>query len=152
MSMLNSFYHVAPRLFALSIFILASAPSLAKSSNEAKMNLIVASKRFAITLADNEAARAFRQMLPLVIKMEDLNANEKHALLSKTLPSKSSNPKHINAGDIMLYGSKTLVIFYKSFATQYAYTKLGQIDDPSQLESALGSGDVAVSFQKNGDD
>ena len=47
----------------------------------------------------------------------------------------------------MLYGSKTLVLFYQSFSTSYNYTKLGTIDDATVLTTALGSGNVVVTFE-----
>jgi hypothetical protein len=44
----------------------------------------------------------------------------------------------MQTGDSMLYGSSTLVLFYKSCPTTYSYTKIGQVDAPAGLEVALG--------------
>jgi hypothetical protein len=78
-------------------------------SEESRMWMNVGERRFAITLADTEAARAFAAMLPLMIDMTDLNSNEKHAALPKSLPGDASRPGTIRNGDLMLYGSRTLV-------------------------------------------
>nr|WP_303396369.1 MULTISPECIES: cyclophilin-like fold protein [unclassified Siphonobacter] len=53
----------------------------------------------------------------------------------------------IQMGDLMLYGSYTLVLFYEYFRTSYAYTRLGKIDHPAALAAALESGDISISFQ-----
>ena len=50
------------------------------------MWMTVGERRFAVTLADNAAARAFAAQLPLTLDMSELNGNEKHADLPKTLP------------------------------------------------------------------
>jgi hypothetical protein len=109
----------------------------------------VNSKTFRATLLDNNSAKAFREMLPLTIEMVELNGNEKYFDLSKNIPTNSSNSGTIKNGDLMLYGSKTLVLFYETFSTPYSYTKLGAVEDASGLASALGSGNVTVTFESN---
>jgi hypothetical protein len=47
----------------------------------------------------------------------------------------------------MMYGSNTLVLFYKSFTATYSYTNIGRLDDPAGLEAALGSGNADVTFE-----
>jgi len=106
----------------------------------------VGDKAFAATLSDNPTAAAFAKLLPLSITMSELNRNEKFATLSATVPVRASTPASIRTGDLMLYGSNTLVLFYKSFRTSYSYTVIGRIDEPAGLEGALGAGDVDVMF------
>jgi hypothetical protein len=109
----------------------------------------VGERRFPITLADNAASRAFAAQLPLALKMPDLNGNEKHAKLPKALPQTEMNPATIRAGDLMLWGKDTLVIFYESFKTPYSYTRLGAVEDSSALTQALGRGEVSARFSKD---
>lgn len=112
-----------------------------------KIKIKVNSQTFSATLADNKSAQAFKEMLPLTLKMADHLRNEKHTDLSKSLPTNSSNPQTVQKGDLMLFGSRTLVLFYKTFATSYSYTRLGKVDDAAGFASALGSGSVTVTFE-----
>lgn len=113
-----------------------------------KIKITVNSLIFTATLLDNNSAKAFKEMLPLTINMVELNNNEKYFDLPISLPTNSSNPQAINSGDLMLYGSKTLVLFYKTFSTAYSYTRLGKIDDTTGLATALGSGNVTITINK----
>jgi hypothetical protein len=112
-----------------------------------KMKIKVGSHTFTATLYDNASAAAFKAMLPMTVNMVELNRNEKYVDLSKDLPVNASNPGTILAGDLMLYGANTLVLFYKTFSTSYSYTKLGRIDDPARIVEALDSGNVKVTFE-----
>ena len=111
-----------------------------------KLNITIGANTFTATLYNNPTVTAFKTRLPLTIKMTELNGNEKYFDLPDNLPAKASNPGTIQTGDLMLYGSNTLVLFYKSFSTSYNYTRLARIDNPSGLAAALGSGNITVKF------
>ena len=98
---------------------------------------------YTLKLEDNETVKSFINLLPQEFKMTELNGNEKYIYLDTTLPTNSSNPKHINAGDVMLYGNNCLVVFYKSFDATYSYTKIGHIDDLNDL----GSSNITIKFE-----
>jgi hypothetical protein len=102
--------------------------------------------RFAVTLEDNPTARAFAQLLPLTLDMPDLNGNEKHVRLARDLPANAVRPGTIQTGDVMLYGDNTLVVFYKTFASSYSYTRIGRVSDVTGLAQALGVGEQRIGF------
>lgn len=112
-----------------------------------KLKVTIGSSVFFGTLQDNSTTTAFKAMLPMTLNMMELNRNEKYAELSRDLPTNASNPGTIKTGDLMFYGSNTLVLFYKTFSTSYSYTKLGRIDDVKGLADAVGSGNVTVIFE-----
>ena len=113
------------------------------------MWMTIGEHRFAISLIDNAAARGFVTLLPLTLDMNDLNSNEKYASLPEALPANASAPGTIRNGDLMLYGADTLVVFYLTFQSSYSYTRLGRVDDPSDLAQALGPRGVRVLFSKD---
>ena len=67
---------------------------------------------FTATLQDTPAARAFLERLPMTVSMAELNGNEKYFYMPDSLPTNSHRPGNIHAGDLMLYGSDCLVVFY----------------------------------------
>ena len=108
--------------------------------------LAIGDASFIIALADNEATRELARRLPLRLEMAELNGNEKYANLGSPLPAKAENVRRIEAGDMMLWGSDCLVVFYKSFDTPYSYTRIGHIADAKGLAKAVGKGNVHVSI------
>lgn len=111
------------------------------------LRISIGATSFNATLDDNATVAAFKALLPITVKMSELNGNEKYYYLPNNLPTASSNPDTIRTGDLMLYGSSCLVLFYETFSTSYSYTRLGRVDNPSGLASALGSGSVNVTFE-----
>jgi hypothetical protein len=111
--------------------------------------MTVGERRMAVALADTEAARAFAARLPMTLDMTDLNGNEKKFNLPERLPASASRPGTIRNGDLMLYGAKTVVLFYLTFDSPYSYTRLGRVDDPNGLAQALGQGSARVRFSRD---
>lgn len=117
------------------------------NTDSMRLKIAVGTNTFNATLYNNATVTAFKTRLPLTLNMTELNGNEKYFDLPSGLPAHASNLGTIQAGDVMLYGSNTLVLFYKSFSTSYNYTRLARIDNPSGLVPALGSGNVTVKFE-----
>lgn len=112
------------------------------------ISIRVNGESYLMSVDSGKAGQEFATSTPFELEMLDLNNNEKYYTGSDTLPVKNYKPEHINAGDVMLYGDNTIVIFYKSFDTQYEYTRLGRIVSPESLESVMGNGKVTVEFFK----
>lgn len=112
-----------------------------------KLNIRIGTSAFTLTLEDNAAAKAFKKLLPMTLNMSELNGNEKYFNLKTDLPSAASRPGTIRTGDLMLFGSNTLVLFYETFSSSYSYTRIGKVDNSSELAHVLGSGNVTVLFE-----
>lgn len=125
----------------------ASEPPAAEEENALAIEIIIGEQAFSAALYENETADAFLRLLPMTLDMNELNGNEKYCNLSEELPTNASRPAKIHTGDLMLYGSGCLVLFYEDFETSYSYTPIGRIDDPDGLSAALGSGNVRVTFR-----
>lgn len=112
-----------------------------------KIEILVSGKTFTVELFDTEVAQALADCLPMEVTMEELNGNEKYVYLTTALPVAEEKPKCIHAGDLMLFGSKCLVLFYQDFPTSYGYTPLGRVTDTQQLADSLGNRDISVTFR-----
>ncbi|MBR2543886.1 hypothetical protein IKG10_02430 [Candidatus Saccharibacteria bacterium] len=108
-----------------------------------KVYIDINNETFEMDLEDNSTVSALVKMLPLNLSMSDLNGNEKYAYFDKPLPTSTYSPKHIEAGDVMLFGDNCLVIFYESFDTNYDYSKIGRINNMPNL----GDGNISISIR-----
>lgn len=106
------------------------------------IKVTINNKEYIAQIENNETAQAFINHLPEEFNMSELNGNEKYIYMGYTLPTNHTSVKHIEAGDIMLYGNNCLVIFYKSFDTPYSYTKIGHITNLPNL----GQDDITAKF------
>ena len=108
------------------------------------LKVIISDKTYTLNLENNKTVEEFIDILPQTFNMSELNGNEKYVYMDNSLTTNSYNPKHIEKGDVMLFGDNCLVIFYKSFDTSYSYTKIGHIDNLDNL----GNGSITAKFEK----
>ena len=111
-----------------------------------KISMNINDTLFTATLENNEMTKEFIRRLPMRVETLELNGNEKYYYFEEDLPSNSSRVGRIETGDIMLYGTDCLVIFYESFSTSYSYTRIGKIDNLDGLENVLGPGSIQISI------
>lgn len=110
------------------------------------MVLTISGVRYTAVMEDNAAAKAFAAMLPVTLEMEELNGNEKYHYLDAGLPVETVRPDTVHEGDLMLWGTSCVVLFYETFRSSYSYTRLGRIEDTEGLAEAVGRGRVRVEF------
>ena len=118
-----------------------------EQTDSAKLKITIGSNIYTASLYTNPTAIAFKNRLPLTVSMADLNGNEKYSDLGNALPPAAGKPGTIHTGDLMLYGTNTLVLFYKTFSSSYTYSAIGQIDDPLELSRSMGNGNVIIKYE-----
>ena len=111
-------------------------------SRDVNVVININNKSYKVNLEENNTVDEFIKMLPKEFNMKELNGNEKYVNIDKNLPTETYYPKHIEAGDIMLFGDNCVVVFYKSFDTTFGYTKIGHVDNIEDL----GKEDIVIKF------
>ncbi|MCM1179890.1 MAG: cyclophilin-like fold protein [Clostridium sp.] len=113
-----------------------------------QISIKVGENTMTAVLEDNESAKALKELLadePLTIAASNYGGFEKVCSLGRALPSNDSRTT-THAGDICLYNSNQIVIFYGS--NSWAYTKLGKIADldESELEKILSGEETEITL------
>lgn len=115
-------------------------------ATEMKIKINVNGNTFSATLEDNAAAKEFYEIIKtegLTVEMSDYSGFEKVGSLGRTLSANDVQTR-TKSGDIVLYNSSQLVMFYGS--NSWSYTRLGRIDNLNGWEDALGSGNITAEF------
>lgn len=110
-----------------------------------EINLTINGQHFLADIEDTETGRAFARLLPLKATMTELNGNEKYINLNTSLPTNAHHYDTIASGDLMLFGSSCIVLFYGS-AGGYSYTSIGRLRTTEGLTAAAGRGNAEVTF------
>lgn len=133
----------------LCIECLLVAAAVYAQGKEGTMNITVTigGTEYAAQLDDTAAAREVAALFPLSVEMKEWAGNKEYYVgLGKTINGTAPAATAITAGDIMLYSSRSLVIFYDNSANTAGYVKLGHISDSKNLKAALDKAGGKVAF------
>ena len=99
----------------------------------------IGDKEFPFTLKDTAVANELKAKFPLEIDMTKLNDNEIYYRFDTSFTTNTKSVGTINIGDIYLYQSDCLVLFYKTFTTSYQYSEIGSLSSTDGLAEAIDS-------------
>ena len=133
----------------LHIIIYVFCLLLDLSSCEDSYFIKIKEHKYFIEFKDTETASQIKSKLPFTVKMKNLNGNEVYHQFDEDFKKNEKSIDTINTGDIYLYQSDYLVLFYKTFSTSYKYTQIGKLKNPTGLENDIGSDDVLVYWCMN---
>lgn len=123
----------------------------AQTTNEEaqRMTLRIGETEVPVTWEENASVEALAGLLddgPLTIQMAMYGGFEQVGPIGQSIASEDEQTT-TEAGDIVLYSSDQIVIFYGS--NSWAYTRLGHADlSQEELEELLGNGDVVLTLQR----
>ena len=111
-----------------------------------KLTLKIDNIEVDVIWSDNDSVRALKNLAKdgLTINMSKYGGFEQVGSIGSTLPSSDTRITTI-PGDIVLYSSNQIVLFYDS--NTWSYTKLGHINlSKSELTDLLGDEDVVITL------
>ena len=121
------------------IKLLLFALTLQIFSCEENYYIKIGDKEFPFTLKDTAVAKELKAKFPLEVEMTKLNDNEIYYRFDSSFTTNTKSVGTINIGDIYLYQSDYLVLFYKTFTTSYQYSEIGSLSSTDGLAEAIGS-------------
>ena len=115
---------------------------------EKMLKMMIGDTEVSVDWENNESAEALKDLCaeePLVIQMSMYGGFEQVGSIGTRLPSDDEQTS-TSAGDIVLYSSNQIVVFYGS--NSWAYTRLGHItdQDAAGMTDLLGNGNVTITI------
>ena len=115
--------------------------------NSGTMKMKIGDTPVEVLWENNESVEALKALAAkgLSVRMSMYGGFEQVGSIGQRLPS-NDRQTTTESGDIVLYSSSQMVVFYGSNA--WAYTRLGHITDktPEEMRKLLGNGDVVITL------
>lgn len=114
---------------------------------QTQMKMRIGDMPVEVAWGNNESVEALKELAKngLTIQMSMYGGFEQVGSIGQRLPSQDVQT-NTSSGDIVLYSSSQLVVFYGS--NSWAYTRLGRITDQSaeEMRELLSRGDVTITI------
>lgn len=119
-----------------------------RENAEMTLKMTIGETEVKVKWEDNESVDALKELCkdaPLTISMSMYGGFEQVGPIGARLPSDDVQTA-TGAGDIVLYSSNQIVVFYGT--NSWAYTRLGHITDRDAdgMRALLGNGDVTITI------
>ena len=126
----------------------ASKKVVSDGAQEQDMKLMIGDTQVEVAWEDNDSVKELKALVsggPLTIDMSMYGGFEQVGPIGSSLAS-SDVQTVTEPGDIVLYSSSQIVIFYGS--NSWAYTKLGKVTDRTaeEMTTLLGNGNVVITL------
>ena len=135
----------APETQGIENFQDGSAEETSDERADTEMKMYINDMEIPVMWESNPSVSALRNDLEagdIVVTMSMYSNNEQVGSLGKTYPSNDVQTT-TNNGDIVLYSSDQIVVFYGS--NSWAYTRLGKMDlSENEVVDLLSNGDVSI--------
>ncbi len=136
--------HILPLITAIILLFTVSACNGEETMKTTGMILTINETEVPVTWEDNPSVQELEGLLPLTVSMSMYGGFEQVGPIGQRITS-SDVQTDTDPGDIVLYASSQIVIFYGS--NSWAYTRLGHIDmQREELEELLGKGNVSITL------
>ena len=122
--------------------------TVAEEEQKTMLQMKIGETKVSVNWEDNDSVAALKELCkdaPLTIQMSMYGGFEQVGSIGTRLPSNDAQTT-TSAGDIVLYSSNQVVVFYGS--NSWAYTRLGHITDQDAAGMArlLSNGDVTITI------
>ena len=122
------------------VLLCCAALSLAacgdKELKDGQIRITIGSKSFIAELDDTTAAKQLEKELPLTVEMTAVNGQYLHANVNRTFSEQAEPSGILNAGDIMLQGNNTLMLYYAFNNYNDSLTRIGKIREQDRTSFA----------------
>ena len=122
--------------------------TVAEEEQKTMLQMKIGETKVSVSWEDTDSVAALKELCkdaPLTIQMSMYGGFEQVGSIGTRLPSNDTQTT-TSAGDIVLYSSNQIVVFYGS--NSWAYTKLGHITDQdvAGMASLLSNGNVTITI------